>query len=275
MNMDKRLFSFILVLGACFSLVSTAYAANGTSNNWAGYAARAATYTGVGATWNVPAASAPANTFLSSDATWVGIGGLTSADLIQLGTEDIIRNGSIRYEAWYELLPDDQASIPVSLHAGDSVSVSLVETSPDVWHLSFTNNTSGAQYEKDVSYHSSLSSAEWIEEMPVMAKGTAMAYIPLDNFGTVSFTGAFAIANGSRVTSAQALAQSITLLGRGALALAVPSALSGDTFSVARTSAQNDAAVRQFAINDMSVGRRLRHGAGMQRRVVIFISKRN
>ena len=61
------------------------------------------------------------NTQLSGpDATWVGIGGVTSNDLIQAGTQAIIQKGQTSYEAWYELLPGYQTIIPLTINAGDS-----------------------------------------------------------------------------------------------------------------------------------------------------------
>jgi hypothetical protein len=57
----------------------------GTSHNWSGYAATNGNYTAVSATWTVPSVG-------SGDAgvgaSWVGIGGVNSRDLIQAGTED-------------------------------------------------------------------------------------------------------------------------------------------------------------------------------------------
>src|SRR2546427_4217339 len=53
-----------------------------SSSNWSGYAASGGTFTSVTATWTVPTVSA---TSPGADATWVGIGGLESQDLIQAG----------------------------------------------------------------------------------------------------------------------------------------------------------------------------------------------
>src|SRR5580704_493414 len=94
-----------------------------TSSNWAGYVANSSDYRGVGATWSVPTATNVAPSGISADATWVGIGGLTSNDLIQAGTQIVTDNGSVEYEAWYETLPNAQEMVPFTVHAGDSVSV--------------------------------------------------------------------------------------------------------------------------------------------------------
>jgi hypothetical protein len=210
------------------------------SQNWAGYVADSAqNYTAIGASWVVPTASASNDTGLSTDATWVGIGGVKSNDLIQAGTQAIIQNGQTSYEAWYEALPGYQTMIPLTINAGDSVTVSLAQTSSDNWNISFADHTTGKSYSTAVAYHSSLSSAEWIEEMPVMqsARGS-MTYIPLDNFGTVNFSGAYTIANGEGESLSAAGAQPLTMAS-GRTALATPSVLADDgSFSVTRSDTQ-------------------------------------
>jgi hypothetical protein len=86
-----------------------------------------------------------------------------------------------------------------------------------------------------VHYASSHSSAEWVEEAPVGANGP----LPLDNFGSISFSGAAATRNGQSVNLTQAGAQPITMLNRQGQSLAVPSSIGGDgsSFTVSRTSA--------------------------------------
>src|SRR5437867_7169793 len=57
-----------------------------SSSNWSGYAASGGTFTSVTATWTVPTVSANST---GADATWVGIGGLSSRDLLQAGTQGL------------------------------------------------------------------------------------------------------------------------------------------------------------------------------------------
>ena len=188
--------------------VSRADAANvSTSFNWAGYTATGGTYTSVGASWIVPESSAASGT-LSVDATWVGIGGVTSKDLIQAGTQAVFQNGAATYEAWYELLPADSVQVPLTVHPGDAMTVDVTRRSAGEWQISFVDATTGQNYEAPVAYQSSLSSAEWIEEMPSGQRG----FVPLDDFGTVAFTDAFAVENGERVTIEGSGAQSMTMV---------------------------------------------------------------
>ena len=214
------------------------------SANWAGYAATNDTYTGVGASWQVPAAAVSQ---IGADATWVGIGGVSSRDLIQAGTQAIVQDGAVTYEAWYELLPDYQQRVPLEVSAGDRVSVSIREISDGLWRISFTNTTTGKSYSTDVPYDSSLSSAEWIEERPVAVGGRFASYVPLDNFGSITFENAYAIDNGANVSIAAAGGTSIRMVTDTGGALASPSALSSNGFSVSREAEPEARAPQTYA----------------------------
>lgn len=103
---------------------------SGHSRNWAGYAATSGTFTSVSGTWTVPSPSAAGPR--SSDATWVGIGGVNRRDLIQAGTANAIRrDGSLRSQAWVEMLPHPSSPIPLTVHPGDSVTASISQASTD------------------------------------------------------------------------------------------------------------------------------------------------
>jgi hypothetical protein len=206
-----------------------------TSSNWAGYAATNGTYTAVSGTWTVPAYSASTSAGVS--ATWVGIGGVNSRDLIQAGTqEETSGTGQTRYEAWIEMLPQASRTVPLSVNPGDSITVSIAEQSTNTWLISFTNNTTGKTYQQTVNYASSHSSAEWIEEAPSASRG---GVLPLDNFGTVTFSNGSTLKNGQTESIAAAGATGISMIGANRQALAVPSSLGSDgaSFSVSRTTA--------------------------------------
>ncbi len=207
-----------------------------TSRNWSGYAASGPAYTGVSGTWTVPQPSSSSATGVG--ATWVGIGGVNSRDLIQAGTQDVASGtGQSQFQAWIELLPAASQQVPLAVAPGDSVTVSIAEQSAGVgiWQISFKNNTSGAAYATTVQYTSSQSSVEWIEEAPSGRNGV----LPLDNFGAVPFSAATAVQNGQTVGLAATGAQPITMVSAANQALAVPSAIGSDgsSFEVARTTA--------------------------------------
>ncbi len=208
-----------------------------TALNMAGYTATSGSYTSVSGSWIVPTVSANTSGDVA-DATWVGIGGVTSNDLIQAGTEAIPNsNGQLVYRAWMELLPANSQVVPLTISAGDAVSVSITQLASGLWKVSFDDATTGKTYETTVQYDSSLSSADWIEEMPVEVGGIVW----LDNFGTVDFTSGYAIKNGRAVTVASAGATALTMTNSAGMTTAEPSALdaTGSSFTVARTDAQS------------------------------------
>jgi hypothetical protein len=194
------------------------------SRNWAGYTVTGGTYTAVSATWNIPefAPDSPSG----ADAIWVGIGGVHGTDLIQAGTQETVSGrGSTEYQAWVETLPQPSHPVPLPIRAGDSVSITLQQQSGDDWLVSFANNSSGKSYQQTIRYRSSRSSAEWVVEAPSARRGRIL---PLDTFGSVSFTQASTVKDGQTVTVAQAGGRGITMIGQRGQALARPSALDAD-----------------------------------------------
>ena len=207
----------------------------GISANWSGYAATGGPYTAVSGTWTVPqfTPDSPAG----ADAAWVGIGGVNTTDLIQAGTQQTVSgSGSTQYQAWVETLPQASHPVPLAVHAGDSVSVSITQQpqAQDQWLVAFTNNTTGHTYQVTEHYTSSMSSVEWIEEAPSAMRGRQL---PLDNFGTIEFSAGSATRNGQTVSIAGSGAQAITMASRGGQQLAKPSALGADgaSFTVSRS----------------------------------------
>ena len=207
--------------------------------NWAGYVSDTGTYTAVSGAWTVPTVTSIGNN--GADATWVGIGGVLTHDLIQAGTEAVSNSqGGATYQAWYELLPAGSTIVPLKISAGDSVSVSITQQSStaDTWLITFTDGMTGRSYSTSVRYASSLSSADWIEEMPAGVD----TRISLDGFGTVDFTGGATTENGANVSIAGSGASSLTMANLQGQPLAIPSVLGtdGESFSVTRTSAASN-----------------------------------
>jgi hypothetical protein len=203
-----------------------------TSSNWSGYVANGGTYTSVTGTWIVPQVGA---TTTGADATWVGIGGVSGTDLIQAGTQATVSGGSVSYDAWIEMLPQSSRTISLSVAAGDSVTVSITEQSSGQWLIAMTNNTTKSSYQRTVTYASSRSSAEWVQEAPSSGRGI----IPLDDFGTVRFTDGSAVRDGKSMSLSALGATPVAMINRSGQAIAQPSTLGddGSSFSVTRTSA--------------------------------------
>jgi hypothetical protein len=155
--------------------------------------------------------------------------------LIQAGTdEQTSGSGQTRYSAWLEILPQPSQPVQLSVHAGDSVSASVSQQTPTTWQVSLTDNTTGQSQQESGPYQSSGTSAEWIEEAPSAARG---GILPLDPFGTISFSGASAVEGGKQVNLAQADAQPITLADATRQPLVTTSAVGSDgsSFTVTRT----------------------------------------
>lgn len=235
----KLLAVFLLCLAASPAMAATESMVNGRlSGNWAGYVAARGHYSGVGASWVVPTLSA--TTTLMTDVAWVGIGGSKSKDLIQAGTHSAVQNGRTQYWAWYELLPEYQKPIPLAVKGGDEVEVSLTEIAPGLWYLSFVNETTGAHHSQTFEYRSRNNTAEWIEEMPVVYDNSgARAYAPLSEFGTITFSDAYATVDGERTSISDARAGAVTMVSKlnKKVVLAAPQEIVGDGFTVVRSSA--------------------------------------
>jgi hypothetical protein len=203
-----------------------------TSRNWSGYVASGGTFTSVSGTWTVPTVT-PASPATGADATWVGIGGAVSQDLIQAGTEAIVSNGAVQYDAWIEMLPQPSQTVPLPVKPGDIVTVTITQESTGTWRFALSNTTTGGTYNTTVSYTSSLSSAEWIQEAPSTGKGVVL----LDRFGTVNFTKSSAVVNGQTQTPAALGAKAVTMVNnKSGVTLATPSGLGADgaSFTVKR-----------------------------------------
>ena len=203
-----------------------------SSSNWSGYAASGGTFTSVTATWTVPNVSPNTS---GADATWVGIGGLSSRDLIQAGTQAMVDGSGVSYTSWIEMLPESSREVPLSISAGDSVTVSITQQSGNDWLISMKNNTTGGTYNTTVQYSSSNSSAEWVQEAPSVGRGL----VSLDQFGVLQFSRASAVRDGKQMSLSALGAKAITMINGQGQAIAQPSTISSDgsSFTVARTDA--------------------------------------
>lgn len=222
-------------------------AGNNYSYNWAGYVATGDMYTGVAGSWKIP--TVPNANTLEADATWVGIGGVTTHDLIQAGTVAIIDGNSPQptYHAWYETLPNDMQQISMPVNPGDTLSTNITTSGNDQWQISIRDLSNNQSFSTTVTYTSSLSSVEWIEETPSLSNGFIA---PLDNFGTVSFTGGSAVVNGISEDIAHTNATPMTMLDGSDQALASPTAIAanGTDFSVNRSDVASSSVVPTFYI---------------------------
>jgi hypothetical protein len=211
---------------------STSTTTSYTSTNWSGYLAVNGNFTEISSSWTATSPTGNGST-MSADATWIGIGGVTTSDLIQIGTDNAVSaSGQVSASAFYELLPNASIDISsINVSPGDQMTASLSEVSASLWDMTITDTTKNQTFTEQVSYSSSNSSAEWIEEDPSYSNGQL---IPLDNFKTASFTNATTVSSGSTLNLATANAQPITLVNSSGQPIATPSSIGSDgaSFSV-------------------------------------------
>src|SRR5437016_2505519 len=120
-----------------------------SSLNWSGYAVTPGSgITAVASSFTVPSAGLVPPGFA---ATWTGIGGYNTSDLIQAGTaEQSLPDNPLvgaQYYAWYELLPDSETQLTncsgdanCTVTPGDRVTVNISNVSGNTWSISLSDS---------------------------------------------------------------------------------------------------------------------------------------
>jgi hypothetical protein len=202
------------------------------SLNWSGYAVTptGGGITAVSSTFTVPSAGLAPPGFA---ATWAGIGGYNTSDLIQAGTaEDSAPSNPLlgdQYYACYELLPASETQITgctgdanCTVTPGDNMTVNISQVSGNTWSISMTDAGKWS-WSQNVTYASSGSSGEWILEAPTLVAQTLLANVGTVHFGpTSTYT-----AGGVTHTIAEGDPTQI-FLSPGLVNEATPSALASD-----------------------------------------------
>jgi hypothetical protein len=231
--------------GSSSDNISTASQPSHYTSNWAGYTSTGGYYTSVSASWTVSSPSIGRR--LTSDATWVGIGGISTNDLIQAGTQNIVLpNGQVQTTAFYETLPNpSQVITSLNVEPGDNVSVLVNQVSQDEWLIKIKNTTTNQIFSTTVNYASSNSSAEWIEEDP---STNSLNMLPLDNFGTITFNSVDTTDNGQKMNLITSKAEPSVIVNNLGQIVANTSSISsnGYSFSVDRTVARSSINPVQF-----------------------------
>jgi Peptidase A4 family len=203
------------------------------SLNWSGYAVTPSSskVTAVSSTFTVPTAGLDPPGFA---ATWTGIGGYNTSDLIQAGTaeQSFPSNPLVgsQYYAWYELLPAGETQLTgcsgdanCTVTPGETITVKISQVSGTTWSIAMTD-AGHWSYSKNVTYSSSESSGEWILEAPTLL----VAQTLLANVGTTHF-GPTSTYTAGGVTHTIAAGDPTQIdLGLGAANEATPSALAPD-----------------------------------------------
>ncbi|EIW81881.1 hypothetical protein CONPUDRAFT_55157 [Coniophora puteana RWD-64-598 SS2] len=173
------------------------------SENWAGavYDSADGTYTAVTGTFTVPTPSGD-----GAASAWVGIDGDTCSNaILQTGVDFTVSDGDVSYDAWYEWYPDYAYDFSgISFSAGDVVKLTVTASSTTSGTAVIENTTTGQTVTQDITSSSALceENAEWIVE-DFEENGSLVEFA---NFGTVTFTDAYATTSSGQVSPSGATA---------------------------------------------------------------------
>jgi hypothetical protein len=209
------------------------------SSNWSGYAVNnpAGPVTEVTSTFVVPTAGLIPPGF---GATWTGIGGYSSQDLIQAGVEeDSLPLLGNQYFAWYELIPASETPLTdcyfdssCTVHPGDSIYVRIQQIGATEWNV-FMMDANHWIFSKNLDYTSTRSSAEWILEAPTVIVQSPT--ISADNMVPFGPTSTYSINGGApqSIASGNPTQIDLSLEQLGLLTEATPSPLdrTGQSFN--------------------------------------------
>jgi hypothetical protein len=206
----------------------------GQSPNWSGYAVISSpgSVSDVVGSWRVPAI-ADNCTSDGYSAFWVGIDGVSSSTVEQIGSESDCQNGVPAYYTWYEFYPRASHDL-FEVNPGDIISAEVKYLGDSSFLASITDTTTGQSFNVTARVNAQRSSAEWITEAPATTSSSRRArttILPLANFGTVLWENCCAALNGTTgsVGSFGSLMQPITMVGLDSqITQAQPSALSQD-----------------------------------------------
>jgi autotransporter-associated beta strand protein len=180
------------------------------TTNWSGYSAAApagSAFTDVSSTWVIPSVKAQSSGTTYSS-YWVGFDGVSDTTVEQCGVSaDVSTNGSTTYNAWYEFAPAGEVVVPLTVHAGDTITAEVtyegISSGRFNYQFDLRDQTTGASYDmiKSTSSNDARSSAEWIAEAPSLGSSVTT----LANFGNVTFSNDLAALNGGSDVSLGAL----------------------------------------------------------------------
>jgi hypothetical protein len=216
------------------------------SGNWAGYidtpTSDSNSYTSVSGNWKVPNISGDQN---GVAAQWIGLGGVSSDDLLQMGTIEQFENGQPVADIFWEKLPSASQNV-MSVPIGSTIDAEIAKVSDSTWNITFTVHTPVGQTEVktipvtlDSSYAAGVgTSAEWISEDPSDQNDNLY---PLANMGAVAYSNA--MVDGQALSTSGNDVQPVALVDNDGNILLAPSSLGadGNTFSTDTVSTSSGA----------------------------------
>jgi hypothetical protein len=157
------------------------------SKNWAGYAVAGpnGAFRSVSASWTEPKVNCSGVTGRRFSAFWVGLDGVISGSVEQLGTDADCRGTTPAYYAWWEMYPLPSVNISNPVHAGDHMSASVTFRGAGRFALFIKDSTRHWSHTFIRVHAEARSSAEVIAEAPSLLIGGIQN---LANFGSVRWT---------------------------------------------------------------------------------------
>jgi hypothetical protein len=189
--------------GQLLHLAPGARANANQSSNWFGYNQGTLEqgdklFHSIAGQWTVPKATQHTKGQAEYSSDWIGIGGgcvdsgctVSDSTLIQTGTEqDVSSSGAASYDAWYELIPAPSLTITnMTIKPGNRMSASIAQVASGVelWTITIKDLSTGQSYSTTVPYPSTMDTAEWIEETPLIL-GTNAGFAALPNLTSPRF----------------------------------------------------------------------------------------
>ncbi|NMP22386.1 G1 family glutamic endopeptidase [Sulfobacillus harzensis] len=207
-----------------------------SSYNWAGVVQEGSHETSVQASWKAPTFAQTASDPNSSVAEWIGLGGMQSSQLIQIGTITTPnRQGAATTTVFWEELPSaavQSATVP----AGTQVTAKIEPAGHGQWRLLLTaQGQAKPLIDKVISLSATQAadiqtSADWITEAPTTNSGVA----PLAPVAGTTMTGVRA--NGVPLSKMNpASLQTVALYSQNGQLLAQPASFSGQNHITVNT----------------------------------------
>lgn len=194
----------------------------GLAKNWAGYVAHGGPFTSASTTWSEPSITC-GSTENSAVASFAGLDGAGSSTVEQIGTIATCKKGSVGHFAFYEMFPRAAFNIAHPVHAGDSLTATVVATTSKKFTLTLVDHSAGWSFSTNQrSSKAQRASAEAITEAPAM-RGSGI--VPLANFGQINYSGTTA-------SPAFSNPEAVTMVTNSGAVKAAPTTLSSGSFSV-------------------------------------------
>lgn len=212
--------------------------------NWSGYAVRAGKgvlINEITAQFTVPAVNCYSSSPSAQGAwlvEWAGIDGFGSTTVEQAGIETYCatKTSAPRYYGWYEMYPSP-AVVRIGANAGDDVTVSIARNKDGRYVLALRDVTQGVGFSVLKSCPAGSSCKAASAELITEAIYKSGAYLPLADYGALTFANAKVQANLGKVRGTLAASKYWTLTkidmvnSRGALESLPGSLYAGSDFT--------------------------------------------